>query len=325
MTRSPRAAAIPTAAAALLVGGCEEPPSLPPETPTPAEAVQAIRNADIRRIVSLLAHDSLRGRETGTAELRQAASWVAGRFRAAGLQPGGGEDYFQVFPYSLGAEGRNVIGWLGGSDPDLRAEYVALAAHLDHLGVGVPEGNDSIRNGADDNASGVAALVELAEAFGRLRPAPRRSLVFFAFDGEEGGLWGSRYFVDHPTLPVERFVAVLNMDMIGRNFRDSIVAIGRERSELGTVAERVAAEHPELSLQVVGDLWPEEQLFARSDHFPFHQRAGVPVLFFTSGLHEDYHRPGDEPHLLDYEKTTRVARLLFYVGLEIAGGTAAGG
>ena len=216
------------------------------------------------------------------------------------------------------ARAPNVAGILPGSDPALRDEYVVFSAHMDHVGVGAPDATgDSIFNGADDDASGTATVVELAEAFASLDPRPRRSLLFLTVSGEEEGLWGSDYFAAHPPVPAEAMVANLNIDMIGRNWADTIVAIGRQHSDLGATLEAVNAAHPELGLTAIDDPWPEESFYTRSDHFNF-ARRGVPVLFFFSGTHEDYHRPSDEVELIDVEKTARIGRLLFWLGLDVA-------
>jgi hypothetical protein len=215
----------------------------------------------------------------------------------------------------------NVIGILEGSDPDLRREYVFFTAHMDHLGVGRPVDDDSIYNGADDNASGTAGVVELAEAYAALSPRPRRSMVFMTVSGEERGLWGSRYYAEHPTLPLANTVADINLDMIGRNWRDTIAVIGKEHSTLGEVANRVAGEHPELHLRLTDDLWPQENYYFRSDHYNF-ARRGVPILFFFNGVHADYHRPSDTVDRIDAEKEARIVRMIFYIGLDVANAAA---
>jgi hypothetical protein len=210
----------------------------------------------------------------------------------------------------------NVAGILEGSDPQLRSEYVIYSAHIDHIGVS-PGQRDSINNGADDNASGVAGLLELVEAFSQPGVRPRRSLLFLAPSGEEDGLLGSAHFTQHPTVPLEQVVANLNMDLVGRNWRDSVIAVGLEQSDLGATLGRVVQAHPELGMTPIADRWPEERIFYRSDHYNF-ARKGVPILFFTSGTHADYHQPSDEPHRIDGEKEARLVRLLFYLGTTVA-------
>lgn len=210
----------------------------------------------------------------------------------------------------------NVIGVLEGSDPALRHEYVAYSAHIDHIGVTSGQA-DSINNGADDNASGVAGLLELAEAFSRPGVRPRRSILFIAPSAEEPGLLGSAYFTEHPTVPLENIVADINMDLIGRNWPDSVIAVGLEQSDLGATLGRVVAAHRELRMTPIRDRWPEERIFYRSDHYNF-ARSGVPILFFTSGTHQDYHRPTDTPERINGEKVSRLLRLLFHLGASVA-------
>ena len=214
----------------------------------------------------------------------------------------------------------NLVAALDGNDPGLAGEYVAISAHLDHIGVRAGPG-DSIYNGADDNASGVAGLLELAEAFAGGDPATRRSLLFVVPSGEEKGLWGSDYFTRHPTVPLDEIVADLNMDLIGRNWSDSVIVVGGEMSTLGAALAATVGAHPELRMAPLADRWPEERIFYRSDHYNF-ARRGVPVLFFTSGTHPDYHQPSDTGDRLDDEKAARVVRLLFHLTRAIADDTA---
>ena len=223
------------------------------------------------------------------------------------------------------ASAPNVIGILDGSDATLKREYVLFTAHMDHIGTPsagegcTARGADSICNGADDDGSGTVAVLEVAEAFASLRDRPKRSLVFMTVSGEERGLWGSGYFADHPTVPLMNVIADLNSDMVGRNSKDTVAVIGREHSNLGVTLDSVAAAHRELNIKPVGDLWPQEGLFFRSDHFNF-AKKGVPILFFTTGLHPDYHQVSDSPDKIDAEKEARFARLVFYMGLAVANG-----
>ena len=211
----------------------------------------------------------------------------------------------------------NVVGILEGSDPRLKREYVVLSAHMDHVGVGRPVNGDSIYNGADDDASGTIAVVEAAEAFAQLQPRPKRSIIFLTVSGEEKGLWGSAYFADHPPVPIADIVADLNTDMVGRNWKDTIVVIGKEHSDLGATLNRVGAAHPELRMQPIDDIWPQENFYFRSDHYNF-ARKGVPILFFFNGTHPDYHRPSDSVDKIDAEKESRIVKLVFYLGLDVA-------
>lgn len=219
----------------------------------------------------------------------------------------------------------NVVAILEGSDPTLKNEYVVFSAHMDHVGVAGPRGSggcraqgaDSICNGADDDGSGTVAVVEIAEAFAGMTPRPKRSIIFLNVSGEEKGLWGSAYFSNHPAVPIANIVADLNIDMIGRNWKDTIVAIGKEHSDLGATLNRVGAAHPELNMRPIDDIWPQENFYSRSDHYNF-AKKGVPILFFFNGTHADYHQVSDSPDKIDAEKESRIARLIFYLGLDVA-------
>ncbi|HVK39669.1 MAG TPA: M28 family peptidase [Candidatus Kapabacteria bacterium] len=209
---------------------------------------------------------------------------------------------------------RNVMGMLRGRE--LPEEYVVLGAHYDHVGTrsseealthagGAPE--DTIFNGADDNASGTSAVILAARAFASLAPEdqPSRSILFVAFTAEELGLFGSRAFVANPPVETRQMVAMLNMDMVGRNAIDTISVGGLSRSP-DLAAILAAANEPE-PFVLLDDI---EQDFYRSDQAPF-ARAGIPVLFFHSGEHSDYHKVGDNPDRLDNAKVAKVARLAF--------------
>jgi hypothetical protein len=210
----------------------------------------------------------------------------------------------------------NTVGILPGSDPKLKDEYLVYSAHMDHIGI-TPGQPDSINNGADDDGSGTTGVMELAEAFSRPGARPKRSIIFLTVSGEEKGLWGSKYFSEHPPVPIGQIVADINIDMIGRNWPDTIVAIGKEHSDLGSTLNRVNAAHPELGMTAIDDRWPEERFYFRSDHYNF-ARKGVPILFFFNGVHEDYHEVTDSPDKINSDKEARILQLLFYLGQDIA-------
>ena len=214
------------------------------------------------------------------------------------------------------SEAPNTVGILEGTDPVLKNEYLVYSAHMDHIGIAAGRA-DSINNGADDDASGTVGVIELAEAFSRPGARPKRSIIFLTVSGEEKGLWGSNYFATHPPVPVKQIVADINIDMIGRNWPDTIVAIGKEHSDLGATLERVNAAHRELGMTAIDDRWPEERFYFRSDHYNF-ARRGIPILFFFNGVHEDYHAVTDSPEKINSEKEARILRLLFYLGQDIA-------
>ncbi len=212
----------------------------------------------------------------------------------------------------------NVVGILEGSDPVLKDEYVIFSAHMDHIGMGTPNAEgDSIYNGADDDASGTTAILELAEAYASMSTRPKRSMVFLTVSGEEKGLWGSEYYANNSPIPHDRMVANLNADMIGRNWSDTIVVIGKEHSDLGATMNQVNGAHPELDMTAIDDIWPDERFYYRSDHFNFAQK-GVPILFFFNGTHDDYHGLDDEVDRIDTDKASRITKLLFFLGYEVA-------
>lgn len=240
---------------------------------------------------------------------------------------------FSISSTSETATTQNVVGVLEGRDPVLKNEYVALGAHYDHVGVGTPVGGDSIYNGADDDGSGTVAVLNIAEAFAK-GPRPRRSILFVWHCGEEKGLWGSEYFTRFPTVPLERIVTQLNIDMIGRSKKegdanpanryltgpDEVYVIGSKMmsTELGDLSERVNHAFLNLSFNYrYDDPRDPNRFFFRSDHYNYAQH-GIPIIFYFDGVHEDYHRPGDEPDKIDYRKMERVARTVFVTATELA-------
>jgi hypothetical protein len=207
----------------------------------------------------------------------------------------------------------NVVAVLPGSDPVLRNEYVVLTAHLDGLGSARhgPPGPASVFNGADDNASGVAAILEVARVLGPRGPRPKRSVIFAAVSGEENGLWGSDYLVSHPPLQLDRVVANVNLDMVGRARGDSVFLLSSD--QLGPLVSRTLRQTGTHGLNLLDEAeldrrYPGENLEERSDHANF-VRRGVPAVVLFTGLHQDYHTTTDDPDKLNYEALSRIARL----------------
>ena len=279
-----------------------------------------ITEATVRTHIAYLASDELLGRDTPSRGLEDAAAYLATQHQRAGLQPSGeGGSFIQRYPFA-DTMVPNVVAMIQGSDPALRDEIVVLSAHMDHVGIGQPVDGDSIYNGADDNASGTTALLEVARVLAALPPEqrPRRSVLFLHISGEEKGLLGSRWWVRNPTVPIERVVANINVDMVGGDaFPDTVAVLGAEYSTLGPLAHEVNAGLPQLSLTTSRDLWPQEQLFFRSDQLNFMAQE-IPALFFFAGLHECYHRPCDEVDFVSAGKVARVATLLAHTVYEIA-------
>ncbi len=229
---------------------------------------------------------------------------------------------------------QNVVAVFEGSDPVLKDEYVALGAHYDHVGVGTPVNGDGIYNGADDDGSGTTALLAMAEALASTTTRPKRSVLFVWHTGEEKGLWGSRYFTDYPTVPLEKIVAQINIDMIGRSKKegdtnprnrslsgpDEIYVIGSKMmsTELGELTEAVNKGYLNLTYNYLYDNPADpNRFFFRSDHYNY-ARKGIPIVFFFDGEHEDYHRPGDSPDKIDYQKMEKITRTIYLTLWEIA-------
>ncbi|MGQ0713465.1 MAG: M20/M25/M40 family metallo-hydrolase [Gemmatimonadaceae bacterium] len=221
--------------------------------------------------------------------------------------------------------GHNVVGILRGSDPSLAESYVALGAHLDHIGVQTPVAGDSIANGADDDGSGSMGLVAVARALASSPSRPRRSVLFVWHTGEEAGMLGSEWFVTHPTVRLDSVVAQLNADMIGRNGPDSLMLVGPRAAPngqsrvLGAVVDSVNAS---LARPFTIDReWDSpdhpEQIYLRSDHYSYAKR-GIPIVFYTTGLHADYHKVSDEVSKIDFDKLSRVSDLIMRSALAVA-------
>jgi len=289
------------------------------------EVVTSISMEDMYSRIGVLAHDSMGGRDTPSPGLEMAAAWAAAEFQGMGLEPGG-EDGGYIQRYEMTPRGGdspssvevpNVVGLLTGSDPDLRDEWVVFTAHFDHVSGPADETGDDIYNGADDNASGTAAIMEIAQAFSLLPSPPHRSMAFVLVSGEEKGLLGARHFASGASLPQEAMVADINADMVSMNWPDSIFVFGREFTTLGPILDQVIEAHPEVGISIMESRWPQLPLFRMSDHFAFVQE-GIPGIFFFSGLHENLHRPSDHLEEVDCDKAARVARLMFHFGYEVA-------
>lgn len=231
------------------------------------------------------------------------------------------------------ARTQNVVAIVEGRDPVLRKEYVALGAHYDHVGVGLGSG-DVIYNGADDDGSGTVALLSMAEALATASPRPKRSVLFTWHTGEERGLWGSEYFTRFPIVPLDQIVAQLNVDMIGRSRKpgdehpanrdltgpDSTYVIGSTlmSSDLERISRDVNAGLFNLSFDYKYDARGDrERLFYRSDHYNY-AKQNIPVIFYFSGLHEDYHDVGDSADKIDYTKMEKIVRTIYATARTIA-------
>ncbi|MCL2739039.1 MAG: M20/M25/M40 family metallo-hydrolase [Bacteroidales bacterium] len=283
---------------------------------------QAGREAALREHVRILTADSLAGRGAGTAGEKKAAAYISRCFKAYGLEfiyPDGVQDFFVLGHHGDTLSSQNIVGIVVGSDPKLKEEYIVIGAHYDHLGLQKisMNGRDSlvVYPGADDNASGVAVMLELAKTMAAQPWLFKRSLVFVAFGAEEIGLVGSWYFVNRAFAPISHTVFMVNIDMIGRS------GAGHTFSAY-TLAPDTGLPHMLESVDLPPFLRPQilETDYFPSDHRNFFQKQ-IPTVLFTSGIHSDYHRPGDKSHLLDYtQMESRMAYihdfLLLVAGLE---------
>lgn len=274
----------------------------------------------IEEDVSFLANDKLEGRQTGTAGEEAAATYIANRFKNLGLEPKGTDGYFQKFSFKPKTDphqvvnytvkdgdstitGKNIVGYIDNK----AAQTVIIGAHYDHLGYGAEgslhRGDTAIHNGADDNASGVAILLNLAK---RLKDTlQQNNYLFISFSGEEMGLLGSNYFVKNATIDSSAMNYMINMDMVGRLKKDSTLAV----YGVGTspIFKQTLKAHNEKF-----KLIEKESGVGPSDHTSFYLN-NIPVLHFFTGQHEDYHKPGDDSEKLNYEGMKTISNYIFEI------------
>ncbi len=279
----------------------------------------------LRRHAEYLAGDELEGRNAGHAGEAKAAEYIAGVMERAGLRPMGDDGgYFQKFQV-FRRPTCNVIGMLEGTDPELKKECVLVGAHHDHVGtvgqghparLGGARGEDTIYNGADDNASGTTVLLALVSAFREGGISTRRSVIFATFSGEEAGLLGSRHYTNRPPVPMDRHVLMINLDMVGRNPQRPVDIHGAGSAEGGVL--RRAAEAAAAATGLRARIHDQVKLLAGdSDHASFGYRR-VPFLFFFAGFHPDYHRVTDHADKLAYDNMVLVALTALHIAVEIA-------
>ena len=262
-----------------------------------------------RKTLSYLASDKMEGRKPGNPGNFIAVSFIKKEFESYGL-----ETHLQKFTYTfrwrvglfrwrtVEIETMNVIGVLKGTSD----KHVVIGAHMDHLGV---DGDGDAYNGADDNASGTTAILELAEAFGKSDARPKDTIVFIAFNAEELGLLGSKHYVSDPLLPLDDCKLMINLDMVGRLRGTTVTAQGGNLSRSVTqLVDKLDDDYPfDVNITVPGN---------RSDHAPFNWN-GVPVLFFHTGTHPQYHRTTDDPDLINYEGLVNIAKFVKDLTVEV--------
>tara|TARA_B100000214_G_scaffold48515_1_gene30416 strand:- start:420 stop:1436 length:1017 start_codon:yes stop_codon:yes gene_type:complete len=307
-----------------------------------------INITDIEKHISVLASDSLEGRETGKKGQKMAADYIAQHFKKIGIPPYKHKTYFQkfkvrkqkhlckcddcdldIFKKIAGVNnwvrGENVLGYIEGTD--LKNELIIITAHYDHLG----KHDSLIFNGADDDASGTAGALEIAEAFMLAKKegnGPRRSILVMPVSGEEKGLLGSKYYTDNPVYPLKKTIANLNIDMIGRigdfhTHPNYVYLIGSDMlsTELHNISEEVNKKYTKLELDYTFNKEDDpNRYYYRSDHYNF-AKNNIPVIFYFNGIHEDYHKPTDTIEKLDFEKIRKISKLIFLTAWELANRT----
>jgi Zn-dependent M28 family amino/carboxypeptidase len=294
--------------------------ALPPPPPRPRhtldEAIATVTEEELRAHVTTLASDELAGRNPGYPGHEKAAAYLETQLRAAGTTPAGDtagvvRGFGQRFPIE-GHSARNLLGVRTGDDPAKAGQILVIGAHYDHLGQAserhsrraAATGDDTIWNGADDDASGVAVVLAVARVFADSNVPCARTLLFALFSGEEEGLYGSQYYVRHPLASLASHRLMINLDMVGRNptIALSLMTSGLGRGALpGLLAESARQAGLRVGIFDLGG-----RVSDNSDHYPFHA-AGVPFVFFWSGDHADYHRPSDHADKLAYGRMVKVA------------------
>jgi len=296
---------------------------------------ESINQDDLQRHLVIYSSDEFEGRDTGSEGQRKAVNYLREQYKIIGVEAGDpDQDYFQPMTLnfspkrglpSVNVETENVIAIIKGSEiPD---EYVIITSHLDH--VGIEDGQ--IYNGADDDGSGTVAMLEMAEAFKLAEKEgknPKRSIVFLHVSGEEKGLLGSRYYTDNdPIYPLKNTVVNLNLDMIGRidptreaKNRDYIYLIGTDHDsqELHDVSEETNRKTVNMTLDYrFNDVNDPNRFYYRSDHYNF-AKNGIPVIFYFSGTHDDYHQPTDTVEKIEFDLLEMRSKLIFYTAWNIA-------
>ena len=295
---------------------------------------KSITEKELKEHLYIYASDEFEGRDTGEPGQKKAVEYLRNYYKSIGIEPGDLEgDYFQEMTLTMrGRRGQkpktveteNVVAIIKGSEkPD---EYVVITAHLDHVGVD----DTGIYNGADDDGSGTVALLEIAEAFKKAADkgkGPKRSIVFLHVTGEEKGLLGSAYYADNPIYPLENTVVNLNVDMIGRidpsrreKNRDYIYLIGSDHDsvDLHKLSEQTNAESVNMTLDYrFNDKNDPNRFYYRSDHYNF-AKNGIPIIFYFTGTHADYHKITDTPDKIEYDLLEMRSRLIFYTAWNIA-------
>ncbi len=283
----------------------------------------------IKKHLQKLTSKEFEGRKTGENGQKLAANYIAHFYKSLNYEsPIAEENYFQTIPKEFfngkaNNSSENVVAFIYGIEKP--EEVVIISAHYDHLGIK----DEKIYPGADDDGSGTAALLEIANVFRTAYlddEGPKRSILFLNLTGEEEGLYGSKYYAAHPIFPFEKTVANLNIDMIGRvdkthqNNKNYVYLIGSDKlsEELYFISEAVNNKYTQLDLDYkYNDEKDKNRFYYRSDHYNF-AKKGVPVIFYFNGTHQDYHQPTDTEDKINYDLLTKRAQLVFLTAWELA-------
>lgn len=283
---------------------------------------------ELKENLYTLASDAYDGRDTGEPGQKKAAEFLKKQYISNGISsPISKDDYFQVIPKSFLPRdvktSENVIAYIEGTE--FPNEIIVISAHYDHLG----SKGDEIFNGADDDASGTVAVLEIAEAFQLAKNegnGPKRSILFLNLTAEEKGLYGSKWYVNNPVFPLDNHIANLNIDMIGRvdpahkKNENYIYLIGSDKlsTELHLLSEKVNSQFTNLDLDYTyNDVNDPNRFYYRSDHYNF-AKNNIPIIFYFNGVHADYHKSTDTAEKINYELLTKRTKLVFYTAWEIA-------
>lgn len=307
--------------------------AVPPEA---APVLERISAASMRGNLSFLASDALEGRGTPSRGLDIAAEFIASQFRGAGLEPLGDDGYFQTADWNLidpkrsktaapaqpPVKVRNVVGILRGSDPVLRDTYILVTAHYDHVGLKPGQG-DGIFNGANDDGSGTVSVIELAKAFASNAVRPKRSIVFMTVFGEEHGLVGSRYYGANPLVPIEKTIAGINLEQVGRtddNEGPQVRAFGVTGFDFSDVGAILKAAGDDTGIRVWKHPVNSDKYFAHSDNQALADRGIPSHTVSVAYAFPDYHGAGDHWDKIDYENMALVDRTVALAIWKIANG-----
>ena len=297
-----------------------------------AKYMNTITEADLKEHLYTIASDEMEGRNTGEPGQKKAGKYLIKEYQSNKISyPKGAKDFYQPVPSEFMSkafspklnDSENIWAYIEGTEKP--EEVLVISAHYDHVGMK----NGEVYNGADDDGSGTVALLEIAEAFMQAKKdgyGPKRSILFLHVTGEEHGLHGSRYYSENPLFPIANTIADLNIDMIGRRDNEHkdngnyVYVIGSDRlsTDLHNINEEANKKFTNLELDYTyNDRKDPNQFYFRSDHYNF-AKKGIPIIFYFSGVHDDYHMPGDDPEKIEYDLLAKRAKLAFATAWELA-------